>query len=273
MYTLEDYKNSADFISGRLNGFKPEILIILGSGLGFLEDMAKDAVYIDYSEIPNFKSSTAIGHRGRFAAGMLAGKRVLMMQGRLHAYEGYTAEEIAYPVRVAKLLGAESMIITNAAGGVNADFKAGDLMMITDYIKFQFLNPLTGPNIDEFGPRFCDMSSVFDREYCKVLRETADELGETLKEGVYFYMTGPQYETPAEIRAIRILGGDAVGMSTVHECIAANHTGMRILGITLISNIAAGMLDRPLSSEEVMEAGEAAKERFSKLILGFIERI
>ncbi len=273
MFLFADYEKSAEYVKSRLSGFEPEVLVVLGSGLGFLGDAAENAIYIDYKDIPNFKSSTAIGHKGRFAAAKLAGKKVLMMQGRFHIYEGYTAQEVAYPVRVAQLLGIKSMIITNAAGGVNESFHAGDLMMITDYIKFQAVNPLIGQNIDQFGPRFPDMSTVFDREYMSKLRDAAKAQGETLKEGVYFYMTGPQYETPAEIRAIRVLGGDAVGMSTVPECIAANHAGMRILGITLISNMAAGILDKPLTSEEVIEAGEAAKDRFSKLICGFLERL
>ena len=273
MYTYQDYKISADFIRDRLNGFIPETLIILGSGLGFLGDIAEDPVYIDYKDIPNFKSSTAIGHKGRFVAGKLSGKNVLLMQGRLHVYEGYSAEDVAYPVRVVKLLGVNNMIITNAAGGVNKSFNVGDLMMITDYIKFQARNPIIGENIDEFGLRFCDMSKVFDREFMSILRDTAKDQQVDLKEGVYFYMTGPQYETPAEIRAIRVLGGDAVGMSTVHECIAANHAGMRILGITLVTNMAAGILDQPLSGEEVIAAGEQAKGKFSKLILGFLERM
>ena len=273
MYTFDDYNYSANYIKTKLNGFVPETLIILGSGLGFLGEIAEDSIYINYKDIPNFKSSTAIGHVGRFVAGKLSGKNVLLMQGRLHVYEGYSAEEVAYPVRVAKLLGVKNMIITNAAGGVNGSFNVGDLMIINDYIKLQAVNPLIGTNIQEFGPRFCDMSKVFDREFISVLKSAASDMGERIREGVYFYMTGPQFETPAEIRAIRTLGADVVGMSTVPECIVANHAGIRILGITLVTNMAAGMLDQPLSAEEVLEAGEKAKEKFSRLILRFLERI
>lgn len=271
--TYEMYAESADYVRTKLQGFQPEILLILGSGLGFLADTLPDPVYIPYADIPHFKTSTAIGHAGRFAAGTLGGKRALMMQGRLHVYEGYTAAEAAYPVRVAKLLGINQMIVTNAAGGINTGFRVGDMMAITDFIRLAGPNPLDGPNIDEFGPRFPDMSRVFDPEYIRILHETAEGEGETLRSGVYYYTTGPQYETPAEIRAMRALGADAVGMSTVHECITAAHAGMRTLGISLITNMASGVLDKPLSGEEVIAEGERARERFSRLIVEFLGRI
>jgi len=273
MYRLNDYQASADYIKARLGEIAPKVLIILGSGLGGLASAAERPVYIPYGDIPNFKASTAIGHVGRFVAGYVSGVPVLMMQGRLHVYEGNSMEDVAYPVRTARLLGIDKMIVTNAAGGVNTGFHAGQLMLIRDYIKFTLDNPLVGENIEEFGPRFPDMSYTFDREYMQLFREVAEARGDDIAEGNYFYMTGPQYETPAEIRAIRILGGDAVGMSTVPECIAANHAGMRILGITLITNMAAGVLDQPLSGEEVIAAGNAAGERFMGHVKAFLERI
>ena len=255
----QTYCESAEYLRARLGGFRPEVLLILGSGLGSLADTVSDAVAVPYGDVPHMRESTATGHAGRFVAGTLAGRRVLMMQGRLHVYEGYTAAEAAYPVRVARLLGCERLIVTNAAGGVNTSFHVGDLMIITDFIRLAGPNALIGPNIDEFGPRFPDMSHVFDRNYIAVLHEAARSLDEPLRSGVYYYTTGPQYETPAEIRAMRTLGADAVGMS--------------ILGISLITNMAAGVLDQPLSGEEVIAEGERAKERFSRLILAFLERM
>ena len=265
------YQESAAAVRAKLGDFQPEVLLILGSGLGFLADTVENGISIPYGEVPHMRQSTAIGHVGRFVAGELAGRKVLMMQGRLHVYEGYSAAEAAYPVRVAKLLGIDRMIVTNAAGGINTAYRVGDLMAIRDFIRLAGPNALIGPNIDEFGPRFCDMSRTFDRRYLELLREAAEAVGEELREGVYYYTTGPQYETPAEIRAMRILGADAVGMSTVHECITGNHAGMRILGISLITNMAAGVLDQPLSGEEVIAEGERAKGKFSRLILEFLK--
>jgi purine-nucleoside phosphorylase len=190
----------------------------------------------------------------------------------MHVYEGYTAEEAAYPVRVAKLLGAHSLIVTNAAGGVNLEYKVGDLVALNDFIKLNSHNPLIGKNIPEFGPRFQDMTHVFDRDYLRLIREIAAEQGITVREGVYFCATGPQYETPAEIRAFRLLGADLVGMSTVYECISAAQAGMRILGISLVTNMAAGGLDKPLTEEEVIEEALAAQDRFSSLLLTFLTR-
>ncbi|MBR0026600.1 MAG: purine-nucleoside phosphorylase [Clostridia bacterium] len=273
MYRFEDYQESAAVLREKLAGFEPEVLIILGSGLGFLAELPEDAIRIPYCEVPHMKVSTAMGHVGQFVAGTLSGKKVLMMQGRLHVYEGHTAEEAAYAVRVAKLLGAHSMIVTNAAGGINVDYKPGDLMIISDFIKLAHPNPLIGPNLDEFGDRFPDMTYMFPKEYRELFKAIAAEQGTTVREGVYFYTTGPQYETPAEIRAMRIMGADAVGMSTVHECLVANHCRMKILGVSLITNMAAGILDQPLSGEEVLAAGENAKGHFSRMILTFLERM
>jgi len=272
MFKYEHYQESAKAIEKRLGDFRPEWLIVLGSGLGFLADEIEGAIAIPYGEIPNFPVSTAPGHAGRFVAGTLRGKRVLAMQGRFHIYEGYSAEQAAFPVRVAKLLGVTGMIVTNAAGGVNTDYKVGELMLIKDFIRLAFHNPLTGPNIPEFGERFCDMSKTFDPDLRDLAKQIAKERGITLHEGVYIYATGPNYETPAEIRAFRTLGADAVGMSTMPECIAANHAKMRILGVTLVTNMAAGILDQPLTEKEVLDSAEAAKIPFSGLLLEFLAR-
>ena len=273
MFEVRHYEESAAYIRSKLNGFAPEVLLILGSGLGGLADTVKEPVLIPYAEIPHFKASTAMGHAGRFVAGMLGGRRALLMQGRLHVYEGHSMEEVAYPVRVCRLLGIETLVVTNAAGGVNLNFHAGQLMVIRDYLKFTLGNPLMGANMETFGPRFPDMSYTFDREYARLFFEAAKEIGDDAAEGNYFYMTGPQYETPAEIRAIRILGGDAVGMSTVPEVIAANHCGMRILGVSLITNMAAGVLEQPLSGQEVIDAANAASARFQGIMVRFLEKL
>lgn len=255
---MKTYQESADFIRERLCGRKPQVLMILGSGLGYLGDEVTDAVAISYGEIPHFRASTAPGHEGRLVCGMLAGKCVLVMQGRMHYYEGYTPAEIVYPIRVAKLLGALQMIITNASGGVNEDFCAGDIMLIRDHIKLMGDSPLRGENLDAFGVRFPDMTYAYTPEFFELARNAASQVGIALREGVYFYALGPQYETPAEIRAMRALGADAVGMSTAPEVIAASHLGMKTLGFSLISNMASGILDQPLTSEEVIAAGEEA---------------
>lgn len=273
MLKYADYAQSAKALCRKLGEFCPEVLIILGSGLGNLGDKLKDPITVPYGEIPNMRFSTAPGHKGRFLAGELGGKSVLMMQGRLHYYEGWTPEEIVFPIRIARLMGIEKLIVTNAAGGINTSFRPGELMLISDFIKLNAPDPLIGPNMDELGPRFPDMTHVFDREYMANFRSIAESHGENVHEGVYYYCTGPRYETPAEIRAMRLLGADAVGMSTVPECIAARHCGMRILGITLVTNMAAGILDKPLSGEEVIEAGNAASERLSKYVAEFLETV
>ena len=273
MITYEQMLEGAEVLKQKMGGIEPVMLIILGSGLGRLGELVEDPVYIPYGDIPHMKLSTAPGHAGRFIAGTLSGRPVLLMQGRLHYYEGWDAADIVYPVRIARLAGIESMLVTNAAGAVNMGYRPGELMLISDIIKLNAVNPLIGPNIDELGPRFPDMSHIFDKEYLRVFREVCEEAGEAIHEGVYFYCTGPQYETPAEIRAIRTLGADAVGMSTVHECIAARHCGMRILGVTLLSNMAAGILDKPLSGEEVIEAGNAASSRLNAYVKEFLKRI
>lgn len=273
MLKYEDYLNGAEALKAKLNGFTPEVLIILGSGLGKLGERVDEPIFIPYGEIPNMRYSTAPGHAGRFIAGRLGGKNVLMMQGRLHIYEGWAPEDAVFPIRAAKLIGIEKLIVTNAAGGVNTGYKPGELMLISDFIKLNAPDPLIGPNIDEFGPRFPDMSKVFDREYMAEFRRIAASHGENIHDGVYYYCTGPRYETPAEIRAMRILGADAVGMSTVPESIAARHCGMRILGLSLITNMAAGILDQPLSGEEVIEAGNKASDRLSGYVTEFLTKM
>ena len=273
MFAYEDYMQSAKAIQEKLGDFRPEWLLILGSGLGFMADTVENATAISYADIPHFPASTAPGHAGRLVAGTLAGKKVLVMQGRFHIYEGYSAEQAAYPVRVAKLLGVHSMIVTNACGGINLDYKVGELMLISDFIRLAFHNPLTGPNIPQFGERFCDMSKTFDPQYRALAQKVAEKHDFPLHEGVYMYATGPQYETPAEIRAFRTLGADVVGMSTMPECIVANHAGLRILGVSLVTNMAAGILDQPLSEKEVLDSAEAAKIPFSRLLLDFLAQV
>lgn len=264
---FSDYQESAEFLRGRLNGFEPEILLILGSGLGFLGDHVERPIYVPYGEIPHFKTSSAPGHAGRFVFGMLRGRRVAVMQGRMHCYEGYSMEEAGYAVRVLRLLGADKLILTNAAGAVNEDFAPGDLMLITDHIKLFGFGPLQGPNLDEFGVRFPDATKLYSPRLQALARDKARALGLTLQEGVYMFFPGPQYETPAEIRAARALGADAVGMSTAPEAIVAGHCGYETLGVTLLANMAAGVLPKPLSGEEVIAMAEAAAPRFSLLLL------
>ena len=266
MFTYGDYQESARALRERLGGRTPQTLLILGSGLGYLADEMEEAVAVPYGELPHFPVSTAPDHRGRFVCGRLGGAEVLAMQGRFHLYEGYSAEQAAYPVRVARLLGVSSMLVTNACGGIDRSFHVGELMLITDHIKLFDPTPLSGPNLPEFGERFCDMTYAYDPDYQALARRKARALGVTLREGVYFYFPGPQFETPAEIRAARILGGSAAGMSTVPEVIAAGHCGMRTLGFSLVTNMAAGVLPARLSGVDVVAAAEKAKYGFGALV-------
>ena len=266
IYTMEQYEESARAVRVRLGDFAPEIALVLGSGLGSLGDQVEDPIFVDYRDIPHFKCSTAPGHRGRLVFGTLEGRRAAVMQGRMHHYEGWSYEEVSYAVRVLRLLGCGTLVVTNAAGCVNTDWSAGDLMLITDQIKLFSESPLRGENLPAFGPRFPDASHLYTPRLQEIARRAAQALDIPLREGVYFYCYGPQYETPAEVRAARILGADAVGMSTAPEVIVAGHCGMEVLGITLLSNMAAGILDQPLTEEEVLQAGEAAREKFSGLI-------
>ena len=265
-YSYGQYQESAEALRARLGGFRPSILLILGSGLGALGDEVANPIAVPYQDVPHMKCSTAPDHKGRFVFGQLAGRNVAVMQGRLHTYEGWSFADVSYPVRVLRLLGAETLIVTNAAGAVNTGFSAGDIMLITDHIKLFGVSPLCGANVEELGPRFPDMSHVYTPALREVARKAAESLDIPLREGVYMYFPGPQYETPAEVRAARILGADAVGMSTVPEAIVAAHCGMKVLCFTLCTNMAAGVLDRPLSGDEVIEAGQLAAPRFAALV-------
>lgn len=272
-YTWQQYQESARSLTGRLGDFHPRCLLILGSGLGSLADEVETPVVVPYAQVPHMKVSTAPDHAGRFVFGRLAGQDVAVMQGRLHTYEGWSFADAAYPVGLMRLLGADTLVVTNAAGAVNTAFSAGDIMLITDHIKLFGASPLTGPNIDELGPRFPDMSHVYTPALQEKARQAAAQLRIPLRQGVYMFFPGPQYETPAEVRAARILGADAVGMSTVPEAIAAAHCGMDVLGFTLCTNMAAGVLDQPLSGEEVIAAGQAAGPRFSALVKACLARL
>ena len=272
-YTYDQCRESARALQARLNGFCPKVLLILGSGLGSLADAVEDPIAVPYDQVPHMKRSTAPDHAGQFVFGRLAGTDVAVMQGRLHTYEGWSYADVSFPVRVVRLLGARALVVTNAAGAVNTSFSAGDIMLITDHIKFFGASPLQGPNLDELGPRFPDMSRVYTPALQDVARQCAASLDIPLRQGVYMFFPGPQYETPAEVRAARLLGADAVGMSTVPEAITAAHCGMDVLGFTLCTNMAAGVLDQPLSGEEVIAAGQAAGPRFSALVKACLARL
>lgn len=252
---------------------KADIGIILGSGLGDYADALENAVKLPYSEIPGFPRSTVAGHAGMWCCGTLHGKRVVMMQGRFHYYEGYSMKDVTLPVRVMQKIGVKTLIVTNAAGGVNLSYHPGDLMVIGDMFSMTAQNPLIGPNLDEFGPRFPDMSCAFDKELRALAHDCAKEQGFTLREGVYAQMTGPTYETPAEIRMLRVLGADAVGMSTVPEVVVARHGGTRVLGISCITNMAAGILGQPLNHAEVTETANRVKGQFRALLDAVIEKM
>lgn len=252
---------------------KADIGVILGSGLGDYAEALEDAVKLPYSEIPGFPRSTVAGHAGMWCCGTLYSKRVVMMQGRFHYYEGYGMKDVTLPVRVMQKIGVKTLIVTNAAGGVNLGYHPGELMVIGDIFSMTAQNPLIGPNLDAFGPRFPDMSCAFDKELRALAHECANEQGFALREGVYAQMTGPTYETPAEIRMLRTLGADAVGMSTVPEVIVARHGGMRVLGISCITNMAAGILDQPLNHAEVTETANRVKGQFRNLLDRIIEKM
>jgi purine-nucleoside phosphorylase len=252
---------------------RPEIGLILGSGLGVLGDELEDAVTIPYEDIPHFPVSTVEGHAGELILGKLQGRNVVLMRGRFHMYEGYEPELTALPVRVMKALGISTLLVTNAAGGVNLDYMPGNLMLISDHINLTGRNPLAGPNDNALGVRFPDMSEAYSRRLRDIAKQTASELGFSIQEGVYVGLLGPNYETPAEIRMLRTLGVDAVGMSTVSEVIVARHSGIEVLGVSCISNMAAGILDQPLSHKEVMETTEVVKEQFLSLVMGIIPKM
>ncbi|MBA5271096.1 purine-nucleoside phosphorylase [Enterococcus hirae] len=260
----EMLQETTQFILGK--GVKEiDFGLILGSGLGELAEEIEEAIVIPYDQIPFFPTSTVVGHAGQLVYGTLSGKKVLAMQGRFHFYEGHSMQTVTYPVRVMAALKAHSVIVTNASGGVNESFVPGDLMLITDHINFTGQNPLIGPNEDEIGPRFPDMSEAYTLTYREVAKEAASQLDLTLKEGVYMGYSGPTYETPAEIRMSRTMGADAVGMSTVPEVIVAAHSGLKVLGISCITNLAAGM-QANLNHEEVVETTQRVKQSFKALI-------
>ena len=250
-----------------------DIAVILGSGLGDFGQELRRAKEICYAGIPGFPQATVKGHAGKLICGELAGKQVMMMSGRFHSYEGHSMRDVTLPVRVMARLGVKKLIITNAAGGVNTAFSAGALMLLTDFINLSGKNPLRGENLEDFGPRFPDMTNAYDKELRLLALDCAGELGINLRQGVYCWMNGPSYETPAEIRMIRILGADAVGMSTVPETIVARHCGMRVLGVSCITNMAAGVLDQPIHHEEVMEMGRRVRGDFAALLTRVIERM
>ncbi len=253
--------------------FVPEVAIVLGSGLGDYAKQIRVSYELPYSEIEGFPVSTVPGHAGKFIFGFVEGTPVVCMKGRVHYYEGYPITDVVLPTRLMKLMGAKILFLTNAAGGVNTSFHAGELMLIRDHIACFAPNPLIGPNIDELGVRFPDMSRVYDAELQEIIRETAREQKVYLQEGVYAQLTGPSFESPADIRMMRVLGADAVGMSTVVEAIAANHMGMRICGVSCISNLAAGMTAKPLSHEEVQEAADMAAKDFARLVTESVKKM
>lgn len=265
------YQESAQYLQEKLNGFVPQAAIVLGSGLGDLGSQVADPIVVNYEDIPLFKVSTAPGHAGRLIFGTLGGKRVVVMQGRLHHYEGWSLQEVAYPIRVLRLLGCTKLILTCASGCVNMNWDEGDMMLLTDHIKFFLDSPLRGRNLEEFGPRFPDMTHVYTRDLQVLARTAAKELGLTLREGVYCYFPGPQFETPAEIRAARVLGADAVGMSMVPEAIVAAHCGMEILGLSLLTNMAAGISHTTLSGAEVNRVAEVSQPNFTRLVIKCLE--
>lgn len=252
--------------------FVPDIALILGSGLGDYADTIKQEAVLEYKDIEGFPVSTVAGHKGRFVFGYVGDVKVVVMQGRVHYYEGYSMEDVVLPVRLMKLMGAKVLFLTNASGGVNFDYSAGDFMLISDQICMA-PSPLIGENLDELGPRFPDMSNIYDRELRKTVRDTAASLGIKLQEGVYIQLTGPNYESPAEIRMVRTLGADAVGMSTACEAIAANHCGLKTVGISCVSNLACGMTDKPLSHAEVQETADKAAPLFRQLVTESIKNI
>lgn len=249
-----------------ITDFKPEILIVLGSGLSALGDEIEDATIIDYKDIPDFPVSTAPSHIGRFVFGMLGGKKVAVMQGRVHLYEGYTPKEVVMPIRLIRLLGANKLILTNAAGAINNTYNVGELMAICDHISLFVESALMGKNEDTLGVRFPDMSEIYSKRLTNILHETADEIGVKLNYGVYVQLNGPQFESPAEIRMLSKLGADAVGMSTVIEAQAARHCGFEVCAISVLSNMACGISDKPITSEEVNEAGKNTAPLFKELI-------
>lgn len=264
----EAYENIASKIK-----IKPEIALVLGSGLGDFADHIEDKTIIDYKDIPGFPVSTVSGHEGKYIIGRLYDKQIIAMKGRVHFYEGYPIEKVVMPIRLMKLAGVETLIVTNAAGGINKSFKPGTLMAITDHITSFVRSPLIGKNIDSLGVRFPDMSNVYDEDLVKLIHEVSSDLDIEVTDGVYLQTTGPNYETPAEIKMFGLLGADAVGMSTACEAMAAKHMNMHVAGISCITNMAAGLSDTKLSHEEVKKTADMISDKFTKLVKEFIRRI
>lgn len=263
---MKKLNESASFIKKKIGDEKVEIAIVLGSGLGDLGEKIENPIFIDYHDIPHFPVSTVSGHKGRLVVGKLEGRRVMCMQGRFHYYEGYGMDEVVYPIRVMHVLGIKGLFLTNAAGCVNTSWKAGDLMLITDHIKLMPESPCRGPNHDELGDRFFDMSTAYDKDLLNVARAASKKTGISVREGVYMIFSGPNYETPSEVRFARLAGADACGMSTVPEAIAASQMHMYTLGISCLTNMAAGILSEPLNHKEVIETGEKVKVSFEALV-------
>ena len=277
---LDEYtraKEAAEFVLAKLKSHPelgiPKIAVVLGSGLGDFADDLKNPLIVPYETIPHYPRSTAIGHAGRMVIGKLGEVTVAAMQGRVHQYEGYTAKQAAFPVRVFGLMGLKSIILTNAAGGINKSYGQGALVLMSDHINLQGANPLTGPNEDRFGLRFHDMSDAYNKRYREIAKEEGKRLDIQLFEGVYAALSGPSFETPAEIRYLRIIGADLVGMSTVPEVIVARHMGINVMAISCVTNMAAGILDQPITHEEVLEVGARVRGTFLALLGAVVPRI
>lgn len=262
----EDILEAAGAIKQYADGFVPEIGVILGSGLGAVADRIEDAITIPYSDIPHFHGTTVEGHSGKLILGKFHGVPSVFLQGRFHVYEGYDMSEVVFPTRTLCSLGIKTLVLTNASGGINTRYRPGDIMLIEDHLNLMGDNPLKGPNLTELGPRFPDMTEAYSRDCIRIFEETATELGIDLKKGIYTGVLGPTYETPAEVRMLRILGGDAVGMSTVPEAIAANHLGVRVVGLACITNLAAGLSSRKLTHPEVVENIKLSADKLDRLL-------
>lgn len=269
---FEKASAAAEFVRAQIK-VAPRIAVVLGSGLGAFAERIQASVSIRYSEIPHFPQSTVVGHSGKLVVGTLDGTPIAVMQGRVHGYEGYAPSEVTFPVRVLGRLGIETLIVTNAAGGIHAGYEQGQLVLLADHINFTGSNPQVGPNEDRFGQRFFDMSQAYSPRLRGIARSVAEREGLSIQEGVYLAVSGPSFETPAEIRAFRILGADLVGMSTVHEVIVARHMNIEVLGISCVTNMAAGILPQPLDHEEVMETGRRVQEQLARLLSAVIREI
>jgi purine-nucleoside phosphorylase len=265
-------ERAAKFIFSKTK-LRPRIALVLGSGLGAFADEFSSATKIPYTNIPGFPRSTAIGHAGQLVIGKVGDVAVAGMQGRVHLYEGYSVKEVAFPIRVFARLGIQAIILTNAAGGIKKEFSQGRLVVLKDHINLQGVNPLSGPNDENFGPRFPDMTTAYDRKFREIALAEGQQLGIALAEGTYAALAGPSYETPAEIRYLRSIGSDLVGMSTVPEVIAARHSGIRVLGISCVTNAAAGILDQPLDHREVLETAERVKSQFISLLSAILPKM